>query len=680
MDRRRERVAGTPGTLWLGKNVHITRGGDIERRLKFVPVYNVAGSFGAASLHSQVYTFGSAVLTMPLGVQYQRLAAPSNPTMTKLLDVKTFAGKFYAIAEYDDGNVYHFYDGTRLATWDTVAAAGADFTTLADLMASKIENDPDVTAASFGNQISITALVPGVPFVISATALNASGVNDQTATVTHSQINVAAVAEVRASASLQITGGTNSPGVNRVLSITIGGTEVLGAAIDWSGSNASTALRVAQQIIGGFTTHGYSASAIADVITIQAGPGTGATPNGRDFVATPAGNVTLAPSGAAMIGGVTAVNPVAQVETVTLGGTFEVGDIFLVNISGRQYNTTGRASGTGRTLYIDKNRVWSPVGSLWRYCKLNDPTDWVGGDAGFLNIATATEGNERLVVAGRYQGLGAVFSSENITLYQLDQDPANMAFYNTLEHTGTKAAASVIRYGNNDVFYLDTFTGVRSLRARDASNAPFVSDIGNAIDTYVQGLAATLSKETVAGSRATIEPKDGRLWLTLGNSILVLSFFPGAKISAWSFYEPTEFGGLPVQAFVRSQGKIVARAGNFLYFYGGLSGATLPEDDEVVAEVELPFVSGKTPATIKFLTGFDVALRNEWTCDLLFDPNDERRSINVGTLSKTTFADNSRIPVPGETSMIAPKLSCSKGGAATISMMAIHYESEDAPG
>ncbi|MGZ5940168.1 MAG: hypothetical protein ACXWLD_09125, partial [Rhizomicrobium sp.] len=311
------------------------------------------------------------------------------------------------------------------------------------------------------------------------------------------------------------------------------------------------------------------------------------------------------------------------------------------------------------------------------------PTEWdpaaSGSDAGFINIATATEGNERLVVAARYQGLGAVFSSENITLYQLDQDPANIAFSDTLEHTGTRSPKAVIRYGNNDVFYPD-ITGVRSLRARDASNAPFVSDIGNAIDTYYQGIVAALTKEEVADACAAIEPKDGRYWLTLGNSILVLSFFPGAKISAWSFYEPTEFGGAPVQAFVRSQNRIVARAGDFLYFYGGLTADVQPGDDEVVAEVELPFVSGKTPATIKFLTGFDIALLNTWECTLACDPNDAERTVAVGNLSKITFASQDRIPIPGETSMVAPKLTCSKGGRATISMLAIHYESEDAPG
>ncbi len=384
--------------------------------------------------------------------------------------------------------------------------------------------------------------------------------------------------------------------------------------------------------------------------------------------------------------GVTAVTAVAQVETVTLAGTFDVTDTFTITINGTAYKSTGRASGMGRTAYVDKNRVWSPVGSLWRYCRLNDPTIWdpatvttPTNDAGFINIASATEGNERLVVAARYQGLGAVFSADNITLYQLDPDPTKFAFSDELQHTGTRAAQAVIRYGNNDVFYLD-ITGVRSLRARDASNAPFVSDIGNAVDTFVQDLIAMLSKEQITGAVAAIEPKNGRYLLVLGGTIMVLSYFPGAKISAWTYYEPTEFGGAPVQSLVRSTDKLAARAGNFIYFYGGLTGDVQPDDDEVVAEVELPFVSGRTPATIKTLTGFDIACTNTWACELAFDPNAPDRTINIGNLSRITFADQDRISLPGETSMVAPKMICSKGGAATISMLAIHYEGEDAPG
>lgn len=682
MDRRRERVAGVPGTLWTGKNVHITRGGDVERRQPFRAVYDVPGSHGAAAIRSQIYVFGSADLaaSMPVGVQYQRLVAPGSPAMTAVLDVKTFSGKFYVVAEYINGNVYHFYDGTRVSNWDVVGAENATFETVARVLADKIESADGVRAQSFGNTVTISAITPGTPFTISKATTNGGSTADQDITLTAVQANVAAVEEQVATFELTVTGGTLNPN-NNVDSLLVNDEELLGNTIEWSGSNASTAIRLASEISRGFSSHGYSATVSGATVTVSAAPGTGATPNGYEVLAATHGDFEIS-ADATMSGGVTGVEAERQVYTATMSGTFEAADTFKLTINGEDYLTTGLASGTGRSISIDKNRVWSPVGSLWQYCMLNradiwDPADVTpSNDAGFINIASQSEGNENLVVAARYQQLAAIFSADNVVLYQLDQDPANFAFSDLLEHTGTVAPKSVVRYGNNDVFYLD-ITGIRSLRARDASNAPFVSDIGNAIDVFVNEYIATLTRQEAASAVAAIEPKDGRYWLIVGNRAIVLSFFPGAKISAWTYYDLDELDA-PVAAVVRRSSQILLRSGDSLYAYGGADGTTYPDDDEVVGEVDHPFLSGETPATIKAITGFDIACRNTWACELAFDPNDPDRTINVGNIAGTTFADPNKIAVPGETSMIAPKLTCRKGGPATLSMLAVHYEKGEA--
>src|SRR3954467_4685326 len=85
MDRRRDRVAGVPGTLWNAKNVQITRGGDIERPKRLTPTYTLpAGqTFGLAALKGQLYTFGSAAsVSVPNGMQYQQCASPTGSQMT----------------------------------------------------------------------------------------------------------------------------------------------------------------------------------------------------------------------------------------------------------------------------------------------------------------------------------------------------------------------------------------------------------------------------------------------------------------------------------------------------------------------------------------------------------------------------------------------------------------------
>src|SRR6185503_5163057 len=139
-----------------------------------------------------------------------------------------------------------------------------------------------------------------------------------------------------------------------------------------------------------------------------------------------------------------------------------------ITLNGVAYVATGLASGMGRSLYVDFQRVFSPVGSIWRYCKLSDATVWnpsaSGSDAGFINVAADAAGAQNVVCARRYQNYAAVYCEDVVVLYTLDTDPANFAKYLVLENTNTDAQRSAIRYGNNDVFHLDP-TGIRSLRA-----------------------------------------------------------------------------------------------------------------------------------------------------------------------------------------------------------------------
>lgn len=670
MDRRRERVAGTPGTLWTLENGHITRGGDIERCKKFVAKYALpAGTRGVFSLNKQLYVFGSADLaaTMPLGIVYQRLQSPNGGALTNIVDVDGFSGKVYAIADFDDGGRFHFYDGSRVTDWDTIGAASASYVTLAQFLAEKVSAASAVKASAANGIMSIEAAVAGTAFTITGGAVNGSGgTNDQTITVTTPQANVAAVNEVRATASITINGGVDG----MITAVTLGAVPLIAVDVTWHATNDATAIRLAQAINSLSSTSGYTAAAVGNVVTISAAPGTGATPNGTALTVTTAGDIAVTAS-ATMTGGVTAVVAVAQISKVTFGGTFDAVDTFTLTINGTAYKATGLASGTGRSLYVDWSRVWSPAGSLWRYCKLTDATAWIAAEAGFLNVALDVGGNQNLVVAKRYQTYAALYSEEAVILYTLDTDPANFAKYLVLDNTSTDAPHSVIRYGNNDVFHKDP-TGVRSLRALNASNAPFVSDVGNAIDTFVLEFLDSLTEKQRRGAIAAIEPRDGRLWLAIAGRIHVLSFFPGAKISAWSYYSP----GFEVEAFAKIGKQLFVRSGDTIYLYGGNDNATYPDDDELPVTVELPFLSANAPATRKGLDGFDAAFTNEWDVHALIDPNDETQMVHVGRVRNKTYGQGD-ISLPGQAPLVALKMVCSRAGRATISMAQIHFERQD---
>lgn len=678
MNRQRPRVAGLPGTIWLAKNVQITRGGDIERPLRFTPTYTLptGQTFGLGAVGGQLYTFGSIApgslsTPIPNGVQYQQLTAPLGAAdpMTQVLDARAVGGFLYVIAKYSSGNIYHFYNGSRVTDWDALATTNGNFANLAIYLTDVINSDPNVTAIAAGQSITITANVPGVPFTpIAGTSSGSSG----TITATVLQPNVVAVPETLATGTVAIIGGSSSPGVNRVTQITANGVPLMLGAVDWTLSNDATASAVAVQINNNTAATGYTALAAGNVVTITAKPGTGATPNGFVIAGTLGGNVAATYTNLA--GGVTAVAAVAQIVQVTFGGSYTGTDVYEVEINGNGYLATGNASGTGKSLYIYQHRMWSTAGSLWEYCEEDTFNNWSDSDAssgaGFINIANASEGSEPLVGAGTYIGQSAIFSRRNCQIYNLASDATAINLAQTIQNTGARSARSILNYGTTDLLYLDE-TGIRSLKARDASGEAFVNDLGSPIDAFIRPNMATLPQGVVARACAVVEPIDGRFWVAVGPYIYVLSYFPETSINAWTYFDP----GFSVSDFARAYNKLYVRSGDTVYLYGGLNGTDYPIAGEAVAQVQLPFVATQPPSW-GMISGFDMACSGAWQTQLLTDPNNEASQQDIGIITSTTYglAD---IVAPGRFTYLALNLTCSTAGPATISNMCIHHDGKE---
>lgn len=671
MDRRRERVTGIPGTLWLGKNVVISRGGDVQRSKKFVSTYTgLANTFGMGQLRGQIFVFGSVAssqLTLPVGLQYQRLqAADASAAMVEVLDVDTFDGAFYVVARFANGEIHHFYDGTRLSHWDTVAAASLDFETVASYLADLIDADAAVSATAVGSVITITARVAGTAFTLSKSTTDNGGTSDQDITLATSQANVAGTSETRASSACSIIAGSSGT----IQDITVNGTSLMRAAVTWQTSHTVTAAAVAVQINNKTATHGYTAVASGANITITAAPGTGSTPNEYTVVASVTGNVVL--STPSMSGGVSKVTAVAQVMTATFSGTVQAADLFTITVNSTSYSVTARAAATGTSAFVHKKRVWSPANSLWRYSKLNDASDWTdagaSSGAGFLNLANESEGRERLVAGSTYGSQAAVFSRNSVHIYDISTDATLNAIQNTLGNTGALAARSILPLGNLDVFYLDE-PGIRSLKSHDQTGEAYASDIGNPIDSFIRDYLDTLSEAQIRRAVAVIGP-EGRFWLAVGSRVFVLSYFPGSKIAAWTYLDP----GFEISDLVRVRNKVYARSGNTIYLYGGAAGTTYPNDNEMTAEVSLPFVTAQAPAMVKQLTGFDASVTGEWEVTVLVNPNDENQFIDAGKITRTTYNERGHIGLPSQTTHVAPRFVCSTAGAATISTITLHYD------
>ena len=564
MDRKRNiRAVGESGSAWTIKNAHLTRGGDVERRKKFVQIGNKFPdtTAGLHAINDTLYTVGfdaGEASNVPTGVQHVLTQHPVSSTAIKSVrDLEAFDGQLYSIVEFTDGNIYHYYDVNRVTDWDTLSSDIGTNDAVASALSVAIDKSPDVFASNNSNSILITAEENDTPFTIDAESIN-------------------------------------------------------------FGSDPSQSLDVEQ---------------------------------------------TQAPS---------PTEP--QVVTVTVNGTFETSDQFIVTINGNQeFVVTGGASGTGTSILTYKQKLYSTAASNLYFSSLNAPSQWISGvDYGFINMASQTGGQDTLVTAEEYQGLMAVFSENNIRIWSISESSDANVFIENLRNTGTIAPRSVVPYGNNDVFYLNN-SGVRSLRARDSSNAAYVSDVGTNIDTHIREFLDTLTEEDLANSVGVIEPIDGRFWLAIKNRIYVLSYFPSARISAWSFYE-LDF---TVTHFARIGERIYARGtdvnGNdHLYLYGGENNDQYPDDDEDEVVLEFPYFSAGDPAGFKDLQGFDIIAINEWKVETLPDPDDPSKKVAQGISVGTSYGKQ-RYGATCISAMFAINLTCRKAGRATFSALAMHY-------
>jgi hypothetical protein len=675
-DRTRPRIAGIPGTLWLGENVHIGRGGDIERAKKFVPTYEgLEQTFGLGQVRGQLFVFGSETISadIPNGLQYQRLEAPNEPAMVAVLCNTTFDAKHYVIAEYADGSIHHFYDGDRVTELNALVDAAASYETLAEYLAEKANTNSAVEALGYGDTILITAQTAGTAFTLTTSTSDVGGTADQTAEVTTVQANVAAVAEVRATGTVTVTGGTRDPNVNTVEQITVNSVELLPTPVSWVTSHSATATALIASINNGTSDHGYSAEADGAEITITAAPGTGATPNGYVVTVTVGGDVTY--TKANMADGVTEVEAVAQISKVEFGGTFEATDRFTLTLDDVNYVATGRASAYPTHCLTYKGRIYLS-GTVYRYNKLNDPTDWTdagaSSGAGFINMASDSEGNERLVASQQYNSNIAIFSRKSVRVYTISTDAQENIFVQTIESTGTLAARSVLGFATTEVLYLDE-PGIRSLQIRDVSGNAYVDDIGSPIDTFVKEWVDSQSEEIVRRGVAVVEPTDGRYMLAVGTRVFVLSYFPRKKVTAWSHYD-LDF---TITDFARIKRRLYCRDADTIYLYGGQAGDTYPDADEQVAKVHLPFVAAQNPALFKRWTSFDMACTGVWHVQILVDPDDDNKFVEAGTVSKNTY-DLPALGLVGEFPMVALVAECSAAGNASISNITLHYDARKA--
>lgn len=676
--------ATSGGVLVKANNGHITRGGEFEQRAAFVPTYALpTGTVGMFHSPASIVVFGhlAAPVGLPVGVAYQRLQHPTPATaLVRILSADLYAGKIYAVGEFADGAIHHFYDGTRVTDWfdgraratfavtggvsnaalpatGSFAITGGTLDPANELTAVMVDGvdilgsavpwgvSNSDTAADVAAQINTYVSIPNY----TATALGA------TVTITASTAGVAAngrvvsptvAGDVTVGSIANMAGGSDSA-TSRLTNLQINGVSVLTGPIEWDTSNEATATAIAAAINSFTSAPDYSASAVGASISIAAVT-PGVAPNGFVVNFTLADGLTVDPTTLAMANGAAST------------GTFQPGSFV---------RTIGQ-------------KVYSVSGPNMHFSGIKAPTKWTTATvgAGFIDMSSESSGSEELTALARYQTFVAVFSARVVQIWYVDPDPELNRQAQVLNNTGTGSPRSVTAFGDTDIFYLDE-SGLRSLRARDSSNSAATTDIGVPVDELITDKLAALSENERQQVVGLIEPLDGRFWLVMRDRVFVFSFFNGAKVSAWSTYDASYFDedgdeiDFEVDDAVVFRRRVYLRAGNTIYVYGGLS--TGREHDETEADAWLPYLDADDPTRVKEFSALDLALRGEWAVSAALDPTNELAEDLVGIYDETTY-NNRKTPFQHQATHVSLRFRSQGVGPHRLGAAVVHYEgSED---
>lgn len=680
LDTRKSRFTAAPGSLRLARNVHLTRGGEIEVRKMFVPTYHLPPGLtkGVTTVRGQLYVFGSGGNPgVPAGVYYQQLANTSGGTLLKILSTDNFNGKIYAVAEFTDGAIHHYYDGVRVTDWDELSAQFSSINSIAPALAAKVDALDEVIATANGLQIVVTAGVAGVPFNYDCAVVNGGATTDQTLTKVLNQANVPAVQAKQATGTVTVTGGTGPESI--LSSLKVNGVELLSFPVVWSGSHEDTASVIAQQINLNNTTPDYTASVSGAIITITADLA-GSSVNGYQITDFSTGGFTVSTSGT-MQGGANFVPAVAQVVTFTVGGTYEALDSFYIYINTSVAVVQGGSTGTATFVKTLGDKMYAVNNSFLHFSGFTgtppvpDPTQWTTDvtGAGFTNMSTQEGGSSQLTGLAVYQNKLAVFSRRATQIWSVDADEANNQQVQVLANIGTDSPRTISSFGEQDVFFLSA-SGIRSLRARDSSNLASADDVGSSIDGEVLEFMKEQDEQLVRAAVAVAEPFDGRYLMAIAGTIYVFSHFAGSKVNAWTTYELEEMGpGAVVTDLAVTGSNLVARVGDTLCLYGGNSGQVYAANQEFEYEVQLPFLDAGQPGQTKTLEGVEVGAEGFWSVYLALDPQQPDVTELIANIKDSTYGSWGRNAAIGQSTHFSLTLKSRARGYARLANLMIYF-------
>jgi len=485
-------------------------------------------------------------------------------------------------------------------------------------------------------------------------------------------------------------GGTLSGAVeNSVSQIMVDGVDILGSKVYWSGSHVNTMSDITSQI--NQHQNNYDAALVDNEIVLTAVSG-GSMNNNYSITAVVSGNLLFSPF-QTFSGGSDSQPGIPQKNKITIGvdgwdSSITPPDSFQLAAGARlEVNTkigdevdyvshlASDVTGTDPVHALGfRSKMNISAGKSVYFSELEDPTSW-GNDvtgSGFINFSNNFSQNYGVQAICPYSNYLSILAERNIQIWNWDPDPEKNSQQQVLANTGAISPGAVCAIGDIDVFYVSN-SGIRSLRARDASNSAMTTDIGTQIDSFV-----SKSIEDLGGNHenisSVIEPNEGRYMVSIGDKIYVLSYFQNSGIQAWSTYEPN-FG--QIEKLCVTDRDLYVRTTLGIYKMSKTLYST--NVDPNIAEIIMPYLDGQKPAHGKTFYGIDATVEGLWQISGGTNTSNTSAVELIATINNPTF-QLGRIMFTGIGTHVGIKMvsPANETAKSTIGNIMVHYKLNNA--
>lgn len=182
-----------------------------------------------------------------------------------------------------------------------------------------------------------------------------------------------------------------------------------------------------------------------------------------------------------------------------------------------------------KVVAIAASKIFAGDNDIIPYSATNNPLDWsTPDDAGYLPFGLQTHGANPVSAMGLYRSNLVAFNSAGYQMWQVDQDPQNMALLDAAPVGSTEARG--VQPLVNDLVFLNS-VGIRNISIAGASTNLQAGSTGEPIDPLVTPKMRAREYEPIS----TFIPAYGQYWCIFGPEVFVLTTNEGKK-GKWSRY------------------------------------------------------------------------------------------------------------------------------------------------